>query len=124
MKKYFAFLLLAFVTVVSCNSQKQDVLTPKEFKSKINNTVTVLDVRTPGEFNAGHLEGSINLDIKDSQFENNINQLDKSKTVLVYCLSGGRSSRAGQILRKKGFMVQELKGGIEAWQAEGLPVVK
>lgn len=124
MKKYFVLLLFAFITVISCNSQKQEVITPKEFKSKMSGSVTLLDVRTPGEFNSGHLEGSINMDIKDSQFESNFNQLDKSKPILVYCLSGARSSRAGQMLRKKGYTVHELKGGIEAWKEEGLPVVK
>lgn len=90
----------------------------------MNASVTVLDVRTPAEFNSGHLDKAINIDIKSDQFESKAEQLDKSKTVLIYCLAGSRSASAAKILRKKGFVVQELKGGISAWQEEGLPVVK
>ena len=117
-------LFVALITVVSCVSQQQGELSPKDFKAKMEANVTVLDVRTPGEFKSGHLDKAVNIDIKSSQFEKQCEQLDKSKPVLVYCLAGPRSSRANQMLRKKGFVVYELKGGISAWQEEGLLVVK
>ena len=118
-------LFAAFITVVSCASQQQqDELSSKDFKAKMNTNVTILDVRTPGEFKSGHLDKALNIDIKSNQFERQCDQLDKAKPILVYCLAGPRSSRAGEMLRKKGYVVYELKGGINAWQEEGLPVVK
>lgn len=108
----------------SCSGQNEYVISPKDFKSKMDQPATVLDVRSVDEFKSGHLENALNIDINGAQFESQTSQLDKSKPVLVYCLAGARSKKAGQILRKKGFTVLELKGGIDAWQEEGLPVVK
>ena len=85
-------------------------------------SVTLLDVRTSDEFKSGHLEKATNLNINNAQFEMECNKLDKAKPVLVYCYSGARSHRAAGMLRQKGFKVHELKGGMEAWQEEGLPV--
>ncbi len=122
-QQFFACLLAGFI-FFSCAGQSTDVLTPKDFKAKMSQpSVTLLDVRTPGEFNSGHLEKSANLNVNNSQFEAQCSKLDKTKTVLVYCYSGARSNRAAKMLRQKGFKVYELKGGMEAWQEEGLAVV-
>jgi rhodanese-related sulfurtransferase len=124
MKRNLSISILVWALIASCTGQKNNNLSPKDFKDRMTPDVTVLDVRTPGEFKSGHLDKAINIDIKSDQFEAKCGQLDKSKPVLVYCLGGGRSSRAGKMLRDKGFTVQELKGGIDAWQDEGFPVVK
>ena len=116
--------LFALTIAFSCASQKEDALAPKDFKAKMSAKVTVLDVRTVEEYKSGHLENAVNININDTGFEAKSGQLDKSKPVLVYCLAGSRSRKAAQLLRKKGFQVLELKGGISAWQEEGLPVVK
>ena len=54
----------------------------------------ILDVRTPREFQAGHLPGAVNLDFNASDFETRAALLDKSKTYVVHCASGGRSVKA------------------------------
>jgi len=87
-------------------------------------SITLIDMRTAGEYKAGHLEKAMNINVNSETFETECSKLDKSKTVLVYCLSGKRSQRGAEILRKKGYRVLELSGGIEAWREEGLPVVK
>jgi thioredoxin 1 len=119
--------LLALILIVnaSCTAQNEQALLPKDFKAKMNQpSVVILDVRTPEEFTDGHLDKAINLDIKNDQFESQCDKLDKSKPVLVYCFSDKRSTRAAEMLRLKGFDAIVLKGGIEAWQQGGLPVVK
>jgi len=63
----------------------------------------VLDVRTPDEFNAGHVENAVNLNFYDDDFATQVASLDKSKTVMLYCQSGGRSSTAKKVLQKAGF---------------------
>lgn len=117
--------LLILITVsLSCAGQNNEILSPKEFKSKIVlPTVTLLDVRTPDEYKAGHLDRATNIDINQAEFEVQCNKLDKTKPVLVYCLIGKRSHRAAEMLRGKGFKVLELDGGMKAWQSAGLPVV-
>ena len=80
----------------------------------------VLDVRTPDEFAEGHLVGAKNIDWNGQDFAINVNALDKSKPVMVYCRSGRRSADAAKYLRENGFAnVYELEGGIQAWTAAG-----
>jgi rhodanese-related sulfurtransferase len=117
--------LSLFFVIFSCTGQSEKVLSPENFQTKMSQpAVIILDVRTPEEFKAGHLKNAINIDIFGDQFESQVNKLDKEKTVLTYCLSGKRSQNAAEMLRTKGHKVQELKGGIQAWQKAGLPMVK
>lgn len=76
----------------------------------------VLDVRTPEEFAKGHIPGAVLMNVNDIQFKQKINELDKSKTILVYCVAGIRSEKASAILKESGFKeVYHLKDGIKAW---------
>src|SRR5690348_13976574 len=58
----------------------------------------VLDVRTPDEFNKGHVPGAVNINLNDPTFEKKVSQLDKSRTYLVHCARGVRSARASSKL--------------------------
>lgn len=85
--------------------------------------LTVIDVRTPDEFAAGHLEGAVNLDLEGGQFSTLIADLPKNEAYLVYCQSGRRSALAADTMVKAGFTNVRDMGGIADWQAAGLPVV-
>jgi thioredoxin len=79
-------------------------------------------VRTPAEFNKGHLENAVNIDWNNSSSENELKKLDPTKEYFVYCLSGGRSTGAAEFMRNNGIKnVYELTGGIIKWRAAGLP---
>lgn len=79
------------------------------------NGATILDVRTEGEFSEGHIPGAINMEIGEMS-EEEIEKLDKEKSYLLYCRSGGRSSRAAQILDFLDFKnVYNLEGGYMEW---------
>lgn len=130
MKKY---ILLSFVTLTlffySCtNGQISDMnLAPTEFSKKLseNPEAILIDVRTPEEFAAGHIENSRNFDWNGDDFNNQISTLDKTKPVYVYCLSGGRSGKAASQMRSDGFKeVYELNGGILSWRNSNLPETK
>lgn len=83
--------------------------------------VTVLDVRTPEEFKKdGKITGAKLIPV--DQLAKNLEMLDKSKKILVYCRSGSRSVYAARILEKNGFVPLNLNGGINAWKSEKLPV--
>lgn len=85
----------------------------------------LIDVRTPAEFNNGHVAGAMNANINSNDFKAKINNLDKSKPVYVYCLSGGRSGNAAKQLLAAGFeQVIEMPGGMMEWRAANLPEVK
>ena len=81
----------------------------------------IIDVRTPAEYRAGHLEGAVLLDIHDA-FEAKIAALERSRTYLVYCATGGRSRHAVARMRTHGLDARNLVGGIAAWIAAGKPI--
>lgn len=124
--------LVAFVLFIttSCTTADQSdghLLSPRDVVSKIESTtdIIVVDVRTPAEYNDGHIEGAQLINWNDSQFENQINQLDKSKPIVVYCAVGGRSGKAYARLKTLGFKeVFDMKGGFDAWRKEQLPISK
>jgi rhodanese-related sulfurtransferase len=96
-----------------------------QFQELINSDAIILDVRRPVEYNAGHLENAININYFDTDFMQQLNKLDKSKTLLIYCASGGRSSGAMEKLKGNGFSTMyNMLGGISAWQNTGFKVIK
>lgn len=99
---------------------------PKDASLKIQaGGIFVIDVRTPAEYSNGHINGSINIDISNPTFLEEILKLDNGKDYLVYCLSGGRSSSAQKMMVGLGFKnVFNLAGGITAWERDGLSVEK
>ncbi len=103
----------------------QQPLTAKQVQQVVeqNAGLVLLDVRTPEEYNQGHLEGAINIDFKAADFEKQVSSLDPSKTYLLYCKSGNRSGQANTIMLKKGFKNLFNSGaGFEALKEAGLPV--
>ncbi|MDX1347999.1 MAG: rhodanese-like domain-containing protein [Thiomicrorhabdus chilensis] len=88
-----------------------------------NDDAFMLDVRTAGEFKEGAIGNATNISVTELPSKIDSLKADKSQPVLVYCLTGARSSRAASMLVKKGFtQVYNLAGGINAWKSAGLPV--
>ena len=107
--------------------EAQNKLAPDAFEAeiKLNTTVQLIDVRTPEEFQEGHLAGAQNMNVQSSDFAQKINQLDKKQPVLVYCAVGGRSAKAAKQVSEMGFpKVYDLKGGITAWKSAGKALEK
>jgi rhodanese-related sulfurtransferase len=81
----------------------------------------VIDIRTPGEWAAGHIAGSINLSL--SQLQQHLDQVPRDRRIAVHCAGGYRSSIATSLLSQRGITnLIELAGGITAWEAAKLPV--
>lgn len=120
------FIFLFVLITLSCNSQNAtQLLNPTAFNEtiKTNKNAIVLDVRTPEEFAEGYIENAQNINYNGNNFKDEIAKLDKSKTYLVYCLSGKRSASAASYMRANGFKnVINLDGGILAWQQNNLPL--
>ena len=115
-------LLLSLLVSGSAFAQQKKVVNADEFEKAIgNDTVIVLDVRTPEEYAEGYIGNAININWQNiDEFKTKAAELDKSKPVFVYCLAGIRSEKAAGWLRKNGFNnVTGLDGGIEAWKKAG-----
>lgn len=87
--------------------------------------VIVLDIRTPDEFSAGHIKGAKNVDFYADDFAARVAKLDKDKSYLVHCASGGRSGKSLELFKQLGFKsIYHLDGGFKGWQKAGEPVEK
>ena len=116
--------ILLLTTFISCNQDKNNLVSANKFSEIISNdkSVIIIDVRTPDEFNKGHLKNSLNVNWFDENFDENLNIFSKDLPVMVYCLSGGRSSKANERIKSLGFKnVYELDGGILEWRKNKLP---
>ena len=122
MIKYFYFLLI--ISLLSCNQNKSNLISAYDFDEmiKLDKSSIIIDVRTPEEFNKGHLRNSLNVNWFDDNFDDNIDIFSKDLPVFVYCLSGGRSAKANEKIRSLGFKnVYELDGGILEWRKNKFP---
>ena len=124
------FVLMAFTVLnYSCKEKEVatsqiEVISPLEMQeiSQIEG-VQLVDVRTPEEYEEGYIEGFQNIDFFSDTFTQEIEKLDKSKPVIVYCRSGRRSADCAKQLKEKGFVkIYDLEGGITKWEFEGYEI--
>lgn len=92
-------------------------LSGEEFKKKFESTpgAVLVDVRTPGEYRSGTIQGARNIDFLSPDFKNEFLKLDKNKSYFLFCRSGNRSGQACRMLAKEGYKVYNLDGGIGKW---------
>jgi rhodanese-related sulfurtransferase len=81
----------------------------------------LIDVREPHEWEAGRIDGATHIPM--DQLGPQIERFDRDVTVVFMCLVGGRSAMAAQAFRGQGFDAWSLAGGIQEWDARGLPLV-
>ena len=85
-------------------------LGPKtDYKELLKNGATIVDVRSKGEYQGGHIKGSINIPLDN--LNNSLAKLKKDKTIIICCASGMRSASAKSILQSKGFSTVHNGGG-------------
>lgn len=104
----------------------QTIQTTEELENKVKNLKldeVLLDVRTEGEYQQGHIAGAINFDISSPTIMQDITKLDSTKTYIVYCRSGGRSQLASMIMKQKGLKVINSQVGIIHWNKAGLELI-
>ncbi len=118
----FKFILIAiqFLLITSWKSNAQtSTIAIDEFEKGITKTdIQLLDVRTLAEYNSGHLQNAMQANWNnETEFQERVKSLDKTKPVYIYCLSGGRSASAMEWLYSNGFStVYNMKGGINSWK--------
>lgn len=125
-----------WISVSSCGQKQKDkagsqesdsaisLISPSEL-NKVNKDILLIDVRTPEEFASGHIENSVNIDIKSDDFFSQIDKLDRNQEVYVYCKIGGRSGHAAKKMEEMGFKkIYDLDGGIRQWERDGFKQTK
>jgi len=132
MKQFFSYLLTLFTIILICacsNGQVKNndhsLLSADDFNKQIKRmpAAIIIDVRTPEEYERGHIDHAVNINWNSPDFGKQISSIDTSATIFVYCLSGGRSADASFFMHSKGFKnIYELDGGISAWRKSELPV--
>lgn len=114
MKNYIVLIFLIFMNY-GCSQIKEKPITEvskDEFKK-----VFLLDVRTPEEFSAGHIDNAVNINLYDADFIKKAEaQIPKEQTIYVYCAVGARSAQAVKKLAPLGFTVVNLQGGYDVYK--------
>ena len=121
--------VVAFVLVFVLGLKKPgfESVSPEVFSNRLSEQadVQLVDVRTAQEFAEGHLDGALNVDVKQADFLSEAQSLlDAARPVYVYCRSGRRSADAAGQLAKAGYKVVDMSGGILGWTELGLPTTK
>lgn len=112
MRLYITVVLLG-ITIFGHAQGKEKPIT--EYVRQDTKEGILLDVRTPEEFKAGHLEHALNIDWFSSDFAQQCKAFDKEDTVYVYCKKGGRSAKAVKVLDSLGYKnIFNLVGGYDA----------
>lgn len=105
--------------VLSCTALKSEIIheiSATELQAVLKKEIQLVDVRTASEFNNGHIDNALNIDVNSADFNTETQQLDKSKPVYIYCQSGKRSSNAAKKMESLGFTkIYDLRGGIVSW---------
>lgn len=92
---------------------------------KTTPNATIIDVRTPEEFQSGHLPDAVNFNVLAPEFQAQVSKLDKTQPVFVYCKVGGRSADAVAKMKGMGFTtIYDMKGGYMAWSSAGMETTK
>jgi thioredoxin len=121
MKKVFITFILFVSLLIEMKAQTVQYVDAIRFKQLIaTEDAILLDVRTPGEYSRGHIQGSTLINISDPDFESKVSLLQKDKTILIYCLSGSRSAAGASYLEQKGFKkIYAMQQGLMDWNRQG-----
>ena len=129
MKKHFLLLTFCVCFLFNCKetrSQNLNLISVEEMQELVHlEDMQLVDVRTPSEYNEGHVPNAQNIDFWGEDFDAEIEELDKTKPIIVYCKSGGRSAKCASKLAAKGFeKIYDLKGGFSQWKLEKKEIQK
>lgn len=124
MNKFAVLAILVAVFSVSFSAcaqpaQNNNVLAPDAFKEKLAATPNALliDVRTPEEVAECQIAGASNINFNAPDFKAQMEKLDRTRPLFIYCAAGGRSAKACNAVKDMGFpVVYDLKGGFNAWR--------
>jgi rhodanese-related sulfurtransferase len=130
-RKLITLTVLLALLLASCGgtaTQQIATITPQQAYETIQThqedaNFEVIDVRTQDEYQAGKIEGAVDIDFYSADFQQQLGRLDRDKQYLIYCHTGNRSGQTLTIMKNLGFRhVEDISGGIAAWAQAGLPI--
>ena len=112
--------------LLACQQSKTVKVTDEQLRDLQESGVTVVDVRTAREYEAGHVPGvTLNIDFLSEDFLEKMRALNNEEPVVIYCAKGGRSGRASVMLQEAGFQViYDYDGGFSDWKSKGNEIEK
>lgn len=123
---WLAFALLLLISIIKTMTSGSKSLTPLMATQMINKEgAQVVDLRSVADFNKGHIHGAVNIPF--TKLKDSTKDLEKHKQgpIIMVCATGMQSGSAAILLRKHGFQqVHKLKGGLQSWTGENLPLAK
>ena len=121
----FGAIALVVGTELRLKTQGLTHVSPGDAVKLINKSAHVIDVRSAEAFGSGHIANSRNIELASLEADPDGVKKNKSKVLLTVCDSGQTSPKAAAVLRKAGYENSfSLRGGIQAWRAENLPLAK
>ncbi|MEM1136148.1 MAG: rhodanese-like domain-containing protein [Bacteroidota bacterium] len=119
------FVLFSFQLLAQQNAIIVRNIDSHTLKEKLEEDIHLVDVRTYKEYQAGHIAGAIQVDISRNDFLAEMNKLDKSKPIVLYCAIGARSTAAMRKIKLMGFKeILNFKGGVREWKLKKYSLVK
>ncbi|MGB2993222.1 MAG: rhodanese-like domain-containing protein [Paenisporosarcina sp.] len=118
MKKLMGLIAVVMLVLAACGSQEgYESIAIDGIQKKMEEGYTVLDVREPSEFDAGHIPGASNKPLSDLQ-QGNFEGLDTDGKYIVICQSGNRSKQASDLLCEEKYKVVNVSEGMSSWAGE------
>ena len=109
-------------TAASQPSSPVRVGVPEWMQAAQSPGTVIIDVRTPEEFNSGHVQGALNIPVEFPDFATQVAALDPTATYAIYCRSGNRSAVATAEMGSMGYLhLYDLEGGFADLEAAGMP---
>ena len=110
----FSYALIALVLFVVIVLPRLGTISSKQARKLVEGGALLVDVRTPGEFANGHLEGAVNAPL--GELDLHLGKLGgRERPLVLYCASGMRSMNARKMLQAKGFTQVFNLGGMGRW---------
>jgi phage shock protein E len=112
-------MIACFKRLLGLDAPAVEQLDPAAAQTRVQNGAIILDVRSPLERKAQSIPGSKAMPLNELSLK--WESLPKDSEIICQCASGGRSQQASAFLAGKGLKASNLRGGIAAWKASGLP---
>jgi rhodanese-related sulfurtransferase len=107
------FIAVAIALVALFLWLKRADISSSDARALVKDGASLLDVRSPEEYSAGHIDGAVNIPV--GELSQRLGELPRDRGVVVYCQSGMRSARAASVLREAGFSNVHNLGGMSRW---------
>ena len=117
---------VAFLAFTMCVGAEVTAITAERAAARLKKDpkIVVVDIRTPAEFAKGHIKGAVNINMNSKDFAAKLAKLDRDKTYIMHCRSGGRSASSLPVWKRLGFKkVLHLSSGTLGWVKAGQPLV-